>query len=39
MAISQIHVSALVLQAMRIAIPALIVAIWVGTSTVHKHGA
>jgi len=34
-AISWIHVSALLLQAMRIAIPALIVAISVGTSAVH----
>ena len=35
-AISWIHVSALVLQAMRIAIPALIVAVSVGTSVVHN---
>ena len=36
-AISWIHVSALVLQAMRIAIPALIVAISVGTHVVHRR--
>ena len=35
-AISWIHVSALVLQAMRVAIPALIVAISVGTEAVHN---